>query len=315
MLRVAKADFGVLDAAEQLEFRRSGLEAIRRQLTQSNQRYEVGTLPLTDIDYVSSASRPSTSVVTVKMELGADPDIALTEVLAKAQEVTGDLPDQSNDPVIARGTGNPKAMMYLAVQHDDVNAEQLTEYIDRVIQPRMSTLPGVAEARILGASEYAMRVWVDPLRLAARGLTATDLSEAIGGANLLAAPGDTDNVYENVYLPKGGDREQAQGASARSGNRSYELRKLSGQPSPRPTHRGCLRALPRATGSGGGHRPGSGPGDYAARETGQARGAGEPLDAPDTAATARQRAVARRLDAHRRSARCGPGTGLTREPS
>ncbi len=167
-----------------------------------------------DIDYVSSESRPSTSVVTVKMQLGADPDVALTEVLAKAQEVTGDLPERSNDPIIVKGTGQTNAMMYLAVQHDDMSPEQLTEYIDRVIQPRMSTLDGVAEVQILGASEYAMRVWIDPTLLAARGLTATDVRDAIGRANLLAAPGDTENELVSYAIDVSSTLQTAEGFGA-----------------------------------------------------------------------------------------------------
>lgn len=147
------------------------------------------------IDYVTATSRPSVSTVTVQMELGADPDVALTEVMSKVQQVRGDLPENAEDPTIVKGTGMNFATMYLAMQNPNMTSEELTEYIDRVIRPRMSTIEGVAEIQILGASEYSMRVWVDPLKLASRGLTAAELMDAINASNFLAAPGKTQNEF------------------------------------------------------------------------------------------------------------------------
>jgi multidrug efflux pump len=148
-----------------------------------------------DIDYVTSASRPSSSTVTVQMQLGADPDVALTEVMSKVQQVRGQLPSDSEDPVIVKGTGQQFAIMYLAFQNENMTAEQLTEYLERVIRPRMSTIEGVAEVQILGAANYAMRVWIDPIRLASRGVTASEVLQAINASNFLSAPGQTRNEY------------------------------------------------------------------------------------------------------------------------
>lgn len=148
-----------------------------------------------NIDYVTSASRPSSSTVTVQMQLGADPDVALTEVMSKVQQVRGQLPSASEDPVIVKGTGQQFAIMYLAFQNENMTAEQLTEYLERVIRPRMSTIEGVAEVQILGAANYAMRVWIDPIRLASRGVTASEVLAAINASNFLSAPGQTRNEY------------------------------------------------------------------------------------------------------------------------
>ncbi len=148
-----------------------------------------------NIDYVTSQSRPSTSVVTVQMQLGSDPDVALTEVLSKVQQVQGQLPEDAEDPTIVKGTGQQFAIMYLAMQNPNMSAEQLTEYIERVIRPRMSTIEGVAEVQILGAANYSMRVWIDPVRLAARGITAAEVLDAINSANFLSAPGKTKNEF------------------------------------------------------------------------------------------------------------------------
>jgi len=148
-----------------------------------------------NIDYVTSSSSPSASIVSVNMKLGADPDVALTEVLAKVQQVRSSLPADSDDPVIVKGTGMTFALMYLAAVNPNMTPEQLTEYLDRVIRPRMSTIPGVAEIQIIGASNYAMRIWIDPNRLAARGVTAAEVLGAIQASNFLSAPGKTENEY------------------------------------------------------------------------------------------------------------------------
>ena len=155
-----------------------------------------------NIDYVTSQSTPSASVVSVNMKLGADPDVALTEVLSKVQGVRGQLPEDAEDPVIVKGTGMQFALMYLAAVNPNMTQEQMTEYLERVIRPRMSTIEGVAEIEIIGAANYAMRVWIDPLQLAARGVTASEVLTAIRASNFLAAPGKTENefVAQNINM-------------------------------------------------------------------------------------------------------------------
>jgi multidrug efflux pump len=148
-----------------------------------------------NIDYLTSTSSPSVSVVSVNMQLGADPDVALTEVLSKVQQVRGVLPEEADDPVIVKGTGFDFALMYLAAVNPNMTQEQLTEYLERVIRPRMSTIEGVAEIEIIGAANYAMRVWIDPLQLAARGVTSSEVLAAIRAANFLSAPGKTENEF------------------------------------------------------------------------------------------------------------------------
>jgi multidrug efflux pump len=85
--------------------------------------------------------------------------------------------------------------MYLAAVNPNMTSEQLTEYLERVIRPRMSTIEGVAEIEIIGAANYAMRVWIDPLQLAARGVTSSEVLAAIRAANFLSAPGRTENEF------------------------------------------------------------------------------------------------------------------------
>ncbi len=147
------------------------------------------------VDYVTSQSALGVSTVSVHMRLNANPDKSLTEVIAKVQQVRGQLPSDARDPVIQKGTGFAFALMYMAARSDNMNPQQLTEYLTRVIQPRFATVPGVADAQILGAQEFAMRVWLDPVAMAARKVTATDVLGAITASNFLSAPGSTKNEY------------------------------------------------------------------------------------------------------------------------
>lgn len=145
------------------------------------------------VDYVTSTSAPGLSTVQVHMRLNTDPDAALTEVISKVQQVRGQLPQEAEDPVIQKGTGQQFALMYLAFSSPDMNPRQTTEYLTRVIQPRMATIEGVADAQILGAQSFAMRIWLDPVLLASRGISAADVVAAVQNANFLAAPGKTKN--------------------------------------------------------------------------------------------------------------------------
>ncbi|WP_417808428.1 efflux RND transporter permease subunit [Thioclava sp.] len=148
-----------------------------------------------NVDYVTTQSRPSASVISVHMKLGSNSDAAMTEVLSKVQQVKGELPSDAKDPVIVKGTGRTFALMYLAAMNPNMTPEQLTEYLNRVIKPRMSTIPGVAQTQIIGASDYAMRIWLDPDKLAARQVTASEVLGAIRASNFLSAPGKTKNEY------------------------------------------------------------------------------------------------------------------------
>ena len=148
-----------------------------------------------NVDYVTSSSKLGTSTVSVNMLLGADPDQALIDVLAKVQQVRGQLPTDAEDPVVQKGTGQNFALMYLAVRSTTMNPQQVTEFLTQVVQPRFTTIEGVGEAQILGGREFAMRIWLDPIRLASRGVTASDVLTAIRDSNFLSAPGKTENEF------------------------------------------------------------------------------------------------------------------------
>ena len=147
------------------------------------------------VDYVTSQSRLGVSTVSVRMRLNTDPNAALTEVTSKVQQVRAQLPAEAEDPVIMKGTGQTFALMYLTFASTEMNPEQVSEFLTRVVQPRFATLEGVGNAEILGGRDFSMRVWIDPVRLAARGVTAGDVVAAIRASNFLAAPGKTQNEF------------------------------------------------------------------------------------------------------------------------
>jgi len=147
------------------------------------------------VDYVTTQSRLGISTVSVRMRLNTDPNAALTEVTAKVQQVRAQLPSEAEDPVIMKGTGQSFALMYLTFGSTEMNPEQVSEFLTRVVQPRFATLDGVGNAEILGGRDFSMRVWLDPVRLAARGVTAGDVVQAINANNFLAAPGKTQSEY------------------------------------------------------------------------------------------------------------------------
>ena len=128
-----------------------------------------------NVDYVTSSSTLGSSTVSVNMVLNADPDQALVDVLAKVQQVRGQLPADAEDPVVVKGTGLNFALMYIAVRSTTMNPQQVTEFLTQVVQPRFTTVEGVGDAQILGGREFAMRVWLDPIQLAARNVTAGDV--------------------------------------------------------------------------------------------------------------------------------------------
>jgi len=148
-----------------------------------------------NVDYVTSKSTLSSSTVTVNMLLGTDPDQALIDVLSKVQQVSGELPSDAEDPVVVKGDGQNFALMYLAVRSAAMNPQQVTEYLTQVVQPRLATVEGVGEIQVFGGREFAMRIWLDPIRLAALKVTASDVIAAVRASNFLSAPGKTENEF------------------------------------------------------------------------------------------------------------------------
>lgn len=152
------------------------------------------------IDYVSSKSTPGLSVISVNMRLGYDPNTALTEIMSKVAQVSNQLPAGSQQPVIQKGTGRGTALMYLAFYSTEMTPQQVTDYLTRVVQPKLQGIEGVAQAQVLGGKTYAMRIWLEPDKLAAYGLTPQDVVAALQANNYLAAVGSTRGDFVQVDL-------------------------------------------------------------------------------------------------------------------
>jgi multidrug efflux pump len=143
------------------------------------------------IDFVRSSSSNSVSVVEVHMKLGVDADVALTEVSTKVGSIRGELPLESEDPVIAKQSAEGFALAYYGFYSETLSDVEVTDYLLRTIQPALSTVKGVAQAEILGGKTYSMRVWMDPVRMSAHKVSAADVVKAIGAENYQSAAGQT----------------------------------------------------------------------------------------------------------------------------
>ena len=118
-----------------------------------------------------------------------DPDRAVTDVLAKVNQVKSILPREALDPVVVKQTGEATALMYLSFNSDVLTSSQITDYLTRVVQPKLQTINGVANAQILGGQTFAMRIWLDPQKMAALGVTPTEVRNALAANNFTSAAG------------------------------------------------------------------------------------------------------------------------------
>ncbi len=143
------------------------------------------------VDYIRSSSSNSVSTVEVHMKLGVSADAALTEVSTKVASIRGNLPAESEDPVIAKSSAEGFALAYYGFYSESLSDVEVTDYLLRTIQPALSTVKGVAQAQILGGKTYSMRVWMDPIRMAALKVSAADIVNAIGAENYQSAAGQT----------------------------------------------------------------------------------------------------------------------------
>src|SRR3954464_7123632 len=155
------------------------------------------------IDYLTSNSIQGTSTVTAYIRLNYDPSQALTDIMAKVQQVKFQLPKESQDPVIIKSTGQTTAVMYIGFASAELSSAAISDYLTRVVQPLLATVDGVASADILGGQTFAMRLWLDPARMAARGISATDVAVAIRANNYQAAPGQAKGFSTSANVDPG----------------------------------------------------------------------------------------------------------------
>ncbi|MBX9759947.1 MAG: multidrug efflux RND transporter permease subunit [Beijerinckiaceae bacterium] len=152
------------------------------------------------IDTLVSTSQQNVSTITLNLRLNADADRAVTDVLSKVNQVRQQLPREANDPVVVKKTGQGFALMYLSFSSNVLSASQITDYMTRVVQPRLQTLDGVGEAQILGGQTFAMRIWLDPDRMAARGVTPADVRLALASNNFTSAAGQVKGLFVQTSI-------------------------------------------------------------------------------------------------------------------
>ena len=153
------------------------------------------------IDYVESSSAQSLSTITVHLRLNYDTNAALTQIQAKVAQVRNDLPPEAEAPVIELETADAQfAAMYLGFSSPDLDQNQITDYLTRVVQPRLSAVSGVQRADILGDRTFAMRIWLKPDRMAAHNISPSDVRDALARNNYLSALGRTKGSMVSVNL-------------------------------------------------------------------------------------------------------------------
>ena len=152
------------------------------------------------IDYMTSQSTDGQSQIQAFIKLDFDPDKAFVDVMSKVQQVRGTLPEAAQEPVIVKSTGSSTALLYVAFSSKSMTSEQITDYISRVVQPKIESVPGVADVQILGGSLFAMRTWLDPRKMAALGVSMTDIQNTLLNNNFLSAAGNTKGNYVEVAI-------------------------------------------------------------------------------------------------------------------
>ena len=183
------------------------------------------------IDTLSSTSLQSVSTVTLNLRLNADPDRAVADVLSKVNQVRSVLPPEAMDPVVVKQTGESTALMYLSFNSDVLTSSQITDYLTRVVQPKLQTVDGVANAQILGGQTFAMRIWLDPKRMAALGVTPLQVRTALAANNFTTAAGQIkgDFVQTTINAQTSLDNAEAFGqlVVAARGDALVRLRDIS----------------------------------------------------------------------------------------
>ncbi len=152
------------------------------------------------IDYMTSSSMQSVSTITANLRLNYDYNRALTEINTKVNAVLNRLPPQSQLPVLSVQVGQTTDAMYVGFASEVLPPNKITDYLVRVVQPRLQAVDGVQTAEILGSKLFALRAWLDPQKLAAYGLTAADVSVALANNDFLSAVGNTKGQMVEVNL-------------------------------------------------------------------------------------------------------------------
>src|SRR5437773_3161564 len=153
------------------------------------------------IDYMESTSAQGVSTITVHLKLNYDTNAALTQSQAKVAQVRNDLRPEAEAPIIELQTADTQfAAMYIGFSSADLDQNQITDYLTRVVQPKIAAISGVQRSDILGSRTFAMRIWLKPDQMAARGVSPSDVHDALSRNNYLSALGNTKGSMVSVNL-------------------------------------------------------------------------------------------------------------------
>src|SRR5262245_3736478 len=153
------------------------------------------------IDYLESSSAQSVSTITARLKLNYDPSKALAEIGSKVDQVRGDLPPEAEVPIINITSADSQfASSYLSFSSDLLQANEITDYLTRVVQPRLTAVAGVQRAEILGGRTFAMRIWLKPERMAALNVSPSQVRAALAANNYLSAVGKAKGSLVQVNL-------------------------------------------------------------------------------------------------------------------
>ena len=152
------------------------------------------------IDYLESNSAPSASTIIVHLVINYDPNAAIAQVISKIDKVRNQLPPAALAPTIDVQVGESTAALYLGFSSDQLDNNQITDYLTRVVQPKLAAINGVQSATILGGRTFAMRIWLKPDKLAAYDISPSQVSQALAANNSLAAVGATKGSFISINL-------------------------------------------------------------------------------------------------------------------
>lgn len=157
------------------------------------------------IDYLTSSSSSGVSIVTARLKLNFDSNRALNEINTKVQSVLNQLPREAQQPVLSVQVGEITPAMFLSFISETLPTNKITDYVIRVIQPKIQAVEGVKQAEVFSGRQFALRAWLDPVRMAAHGLTGSDVSVALANNNYLSALGSTKGQMVSIDLTADSD--------------------------------------------------------------------------------------------------------------
>ena len=162
------------------------------------------------VDYMTSSSVQGLSTITLTIKLNFDPQVAFTDVMSKVQQSVNKLPHEAQQPVIVKSSDTSTPLMYISLDSQKMTPQQITDYATRVVQPQIQTVDGVAKADILGGATYSMRIFLNPVKMAALKVAPSEVASVLARNNFLTAAGSTKGEYVALNMTAKTDLNSAE---------------------------------------------------------------------------------------------------------